>query len=274
MLELYHFPRAICAQKVRVALAEKRVHWESRTASGALRSPEYLNLNPNGYVPTLVVHDGRVIIESHIINEYIDDAFPQPALLSADPFERAQARPWTKQIDDSLHLNVYVLTFTASFRETYLAMTPAQLDMALPVTTFIKRQYTIDLTEHGYKSPLVAVAVKRFQKLFADMEAVLAKSSWLAGDHYSLADVDFTPYLRRLDELGLWALVCSEHPNVARWYAAVQARPSYQRAILDYVTVDDDDRERRSAAMARPYLTAALRINVSDVSNKRATSSI
>jgi glutathione S-transferase len=256
MLELYHFPGAICAQKVRIALAEKNLSWESRVTLSELRSPEYLKLNPHGYVPTLV-HDGNVITESRVINEYIDDAFPAPALLPAAPFDRARVRLWTKQIDDGLHLSVYVLTFTAGFRRRYLDMSPQELDLALPLTSPIKRQYTLELLERGFESPIFALAVDRFRKLFADMEAALSHSTWLVGASYSLADVDFTPYLRRLDDLGLWPLLRDSHPNVRRWFEAAQARPSYRAAILDWLNADDEDRNRRAAATATPYFVSA-----------------
>jgi len=52
-------------------------------------------------VPTLI-HDGTVIIESTVINEYIDDAFPDPPLKPADPAGRARMRQWTKQIDGGI----------------------------------------------------------------------------------------------------------------------------------------------------------------------------
>ena len=153
---------AICAQKVRVALAEKNLQWESRITLSELRSPEYLRLNPNGYVPTLV-HDDKVIIELRIINEYIDHAFPEPALLSADPFDRARVGLWTKQIDDSLHLNVYVLTFAASFRQRYLEMSAEQLEKSLPLANPVKRQYTLDLIKHGFESPILPSPWRAFK---------------------------------------------------------------------------------------------------------------
>lgn len=116
MLALYHMPNAVCAQKVRICLAEKGLTWESSLVTGpALRSLEYLAINPGGYVPTLV-HDGRIITESRVISEYLDEAFPAPGLTPRDAFDRAGVRHWTKQSDDSLHLNVFVLTCALIFR--------------------------------------------------------------------------------------------------------------------------------------------------------------
>jgi glutathione S-transferase len=58
---------------------------------------KYLDLNPKGFVPTLV-HDGRAIIESTLIYEYLDDTFPQPSLIPSDPWLRTRMRLWSKMV--------------------------------------------------------------------------------------------------------------------------------------------------------------------------------
>jgi glutathione S-transferase len=257
LITLYHFPRAICAQKVRVALAEKGLTFGSRIMTiQDLRSPGYLAINPNGYVPTLV-HDGAVITESRVISEYIEDTFPSPSLLPAAPTARAKIRSWTKQIDDSLHLNVYVLTFVASFRKHFLARPHDVQERGLPLN-FIKRTITLDLAENGARSGYYLEAVKRFGTLLEQMDFALSESEWLAGDTYSLADADFTPYLRRLEELGYWELVRGRYSHVERWFAAVSGRPSYQTAIRDWETESDRIREAAEIEEAKHALASAL----------------
>jgi len=90
-LELYHSVNSVCAQKVRVALAEKGLEYESHlmTLRGDQFDPAYMKLNPNAVVPTLV-HDGRIVIESSVILYYLDEAFPSPALMPRDPLAYAQ----------------------------------------------------------------------------------------------------------------------------------------------------------------------------------------
>ena len=86
MLALYHNDVSVCAQKVRMCLAEKNLDWDGRHLSlgdGDHLTPEYLKLNPNGVVPTLL-HDERVIIESTVINEYLDTEFAGPPLRPAN----------------------------------------------------------------------------------------------------------------------------------------------------------------------------------------------
>ena len=98
MIELYHNDMSVCAQKVRFALGEKMLRWKSHhlnLRAGEQQKTEYLKLNPNAVVPTLVDH-GTIIIESTVINEYLDDAHPEPRLRPADAGQRARMRLWTK----------------------------------------------------------------------------------------------------------------------------------------------------------------------------------
>ncbi|HEY2987421.1 MAG TPA: glutathione S-transferase N-terminal domain-containing protein [Candidatus Binatia bacterium] len=79
MIELHHNDMSVCAQKVRFAPAEKKLKWEGHPLNlraADQQRPEYLKLTPNAVVPTLV-DDGTVIIESTVINEYLDDADPE-----------------------------------------------------------------------------------------------------------------------------------------------------------------------------------------------------
>jgi len=83
MLELYHSVNSVCAQKVRVVLAEEGLEYREQlmTRADDQFDPEYMKLNPNAVVPTLV-HDGRPVIESSVILYYLDEVFPQPPLIS------------------------------------------------------------------------------------------------------------------------------------------------------------------------------------------------
>ena len=92
MIELYHTNMSVCSQKVRFALAEKKLRWEDHhinLQAGEQLRPEYLKLNPNAVVPTLV-DNGTVIIESTVINEYLDDAYLEPSLRPADSIARSR----------------------------------------------------------------------------------------------------------------------------------------------------------------------------------------
>ena len=102
MLELYHAEPGANSLKSMLCLKEKGLDFVSHylnLAEFEQHSPEFVKVNPNGQVPALV-HDGAVICESTLINEYIEDVFPEPALRPANPVDRAHMRFWTKFVDE------------------------------------------------------------------------------------------------------------------------------------------------------------------------------
>src|SRR5690242_13013007 len=104
MLKVYSYFNSICTQKVFITLAEKQLEYSTQNVDlfrNEQFSPEYLTINPKGVVPALD-HDGRVVIESTLICEYLDDAFPARRLVPADPWLRARMRLWSKAVDETL----------------------------------------------------------------------------------------------------------------------------------------------------------------------------
>src|SRR6185437_13912662 len=112
-LTLYHSEMSVCAAKVRIVLAEKNVGWTGvllNLRGGDAQKSDYLKLNPNAVVPT-IVQDGRPLIESTVICEYLDDRWPDPPLKPAQAWDRARMRLWTKQLDEGVHAAVGTLSF-------------------------------------------------------------------------------------------------------------------------------------------------------------------
>ncbi|KAK7098824.1 uncharacterized protein [Littorina saxatilis] len=81
-------------QRSWIALLEKGVDFEIVETDPYNKTSEFLAISPRGLVPTLV-HNGKSVYESFVINEYIEEAWPQqPKLMPSDPYDRAQARIW------------------------------------------------------------------------------------------------------------------------------------------------------------------------------------
>ena len=121
MLTLYDSTTSVCAIKIRLALHEKRVPFQSYNIdlrSGDQFDPDYLKLNPNAVVPTLV-DDGYVIIESSVILNYVDDIHPIPSLVPVI-HDRAQMRLWMKRIDEVVHPANGNLTHATAYRQGFL----------------------------------------------------------------------------------------------------------------------------------------------------------
>ena len=130
MLELYHGYTSVCAQKARLTLAEKGLEWKSHVLNlnGDQLDPAYLELNPNGVVPTLV-HDGNVLIESTVIMHYLDDTFPTPPLMPRDPRDRARAHLFKKLMDEYIHPACIVFTFATANRGPLAVLSQEQRDL-------------------------------------------------------------------------------------------------------------------------------------------------
>jgi glutathione S-transferase len=245
MLELYHNNISVCAQKVRIVLAEKNVPWTNHhmsLAKGEQLTPEFKNMNPRGVVPVLV-HDGNIIVESSVICAYLDEVFPAPPLMPKNPVERAAMRLWCKLPDDILHTACATVSFAISFGRQLKQRAGAGLEerlMKMPDPARRERQRA--LIEKGIEAPFFRDHIKVFDKTFAEIEAQLGKTKWLAADAFTLADVEITPYVERIDRLGL-AAMWDQRPRLADWFARVKARPSFA-AIADYPPTDYDDTGR------------------------------
>lgn len=237
MLELYHNDMSTCAQKARFALAEKGLKWKGHhldLRAGDQQKPEYLKLNPNAVVPTLV-DDGTVIIESTVINEYLDDAYPDPPLRPHDPRARVRMRLWTKQLDEGVHAATGVLSTGIAFRHQKLARPREQLEAFLDAMPDAgKRERSRDTIFKGVDSVFFADAVKRFDRLLSDMEAALGNGPWLAGNEFSLADIAYAPYLTRLEHLQL-QMMWTRRPRLADWYSRLKLRPGYKIGIGEWL---------------------------------------
>ena len=240
MLALYHNDMSSCAQKVRLCLAEKGLPWESRHLSlraGEHQQDWYVKLNPRAVVPTLI--DGDIVVpESNVINEYLDERFPEPALKPADPFGRAKMRLWTKQLDEGVHdAGIAVISFALAFRHQYLTRGEAGQAMLESIPDPIKRERRRDVIAKGLDSEHFRIAIHRMLQLFDDMERALGTPPWLVGPDYTIADAAFTPYVVRLDHLDIMGLL-DGHPGVLGWYRRLQQRPSFADAITRWENAD------------------------------------
>jgi glutathione S-transferase len=244
MLYLYHGTTSVCAIKVRLTLEAKALPWEGEVLwlqRGDQYRPEYLKLNPNGVVPTLV-HDGKVIIESTLIMEYLDETFPEIPLMPSDPYARSQVRLWLKRVDE-LHVHCGTITTAVAFRRYFMRQSPDGRDAYVARTLDpVKRERLQKIMDIGLAAPDAMDAARRFDTFVGVMESALAQSDYLVGSCFTLADAAAIPYVNRADMLGLAGLWESRRPRVADWYARMRERPIFKPAITAYW--DDDARQR------------------------------
>jgi glutathione S-transferase len=250
MLTLYKYHNSICTQKVLITLAEKQVSYDTveiNLFKMEQYDPAYLKINPKGVVPS-IVHDGKTVIESTLICEYLDECFPEPSLVPAEPHLKARMRLWSKAVDETLFEATRELSFSAMFRDRMKNMTEEQRQSRYRNVGDPERgEHIRSCYELGVESPYVFQGIAAYEKAFKAMEADLsAGGPWLLGTQFSLADVNMMPFAARLDYLDLLDVWTAERPNVQAWWKRAQARPSFFTAIPDVLTQDEVAEMRNS----------------------------
>ena len=238
MLELYHSGFSTCSQKVRLVLAEKGLDFVSHEVDllgGAQHDPEYVKLNPNHVVPTLV-HNGTALIESTLINEYLDDSFPAAPMRPADPRGRHAARLWTKLLDEKIQAAIAVVTFAIGPRNLLLQQPAEVRDANInAIPDAAERAVRRSVIERGVEAPEFAGALAKLVAFLDRVDATIAPGGWLSGDSFGLADAAALPYVLRLDHLAMGPLLSTDaRPALADWYARVRARRSFQTAVASW----------------------------------------
>jgi glutathione S-transferase len=231
-VKLYHAAISTCSQKVRLVLAEKGLGYESELLDlqrGDQFAPEYLARNPAGVVPTLEDRGG-VYVESTLINEYLDDAYPDVPLRPLAPGLRHRMRLWCKRIDE-LHPHCGVVTYAIGVRPGLLKRPREEVDALIgSIPDPARRALRRSVVDDGVRSTAFSAAWEAHDRFFEGVEAALEKSPWLAGDLFSLADAALVPYVLRVDHLRLTGLI-ENRPRIMDWHERVAGRPSYEAAI-------------------------------------------
>jgi glutathione S-transferase len=201
-LLLYQFAASGNSRAVRLVLAEKGLDFERvniDVTKGENRRPEFLRLNPRGKVPVLVhVRAGSetVVAESSVINEYLEDAFPQPHLMPAQPAARARVRALIYLYDTELSPTTGLLIIEK------LLKPPAE-----------------------QRAKFVAERQKLTRDILARLTEMMdGEGPFLAGE-YGLADALYTPVLSVMAPCGI--VLEREFAGLGQWLAAVKQRPSY-----------------------------------------------
>ncbi|HVA80735.1 MAG TPA: glutathione S-transferase family protein [Candidatus Binataceae bacterium] len=196
-LVLYHTVASPFARKVRIAMAEKKISCQKIAldfSKGENRTPEYLRLNPHGRVPTLLV-DSIPIYESTSIVEYLNEAYPEPALLPRSLVERARVRMIEETIDGS---------FIAALR------------------TVLFNVFRLPEPERNQKAAREARTQIEWHNEWLDHE--LAGRSFVVNGGLSIADIAglcALEFQKRL-EIG----IDPKHRDLITWYERMKSRPS------------------------------------------------
>src|SRR5215510_3756091 len=199
-MKMYNMNLSNFASKSRIAMYEKGLNVEIVDPPGGAGSAEYKKISPLGKVPALVLDNGQLIAESELINEYLEDKYPEKPLLPKDAEGRAKVRAFTRFHD---------LYLEPPLRAMFPKLFGQQLD-----DKFIQEK--------------VAEVNNRLDQL----EAMIG-SACAAGSTFSLADAALAPTMffmtSFLPQFGTKAPT-EGRPKLAAWWTAVQQRPSVKKA--------------------------------------------
>jgi len=200
-IKLYEAVPSLNSDRVKIALNEKGLAYERVSLNLAKREqkkPEFLKLNPYGKVP--VIDDGgKILFESCIINEYLDEQYPDPPLMPKDPFLRARGRILVDYGMNYLH-------------ETYFA---------LRNEFFFKKEGERD-------TALVAEKQRELRSMLRYLEEALGDKPYFL-DEFSLTDIDLWPRFGRLEDYG--ALPSPDLPRLGAWIGRMKARASIKALV-------------------------------------------
>jgi glutathione S-transferase len=199
MIKLYDFLPCPFGQKVRIVLAEKSLSYELievDISKGEQRRPEFLRLNPFAKVPVLIDED-TVVYDSTIINEYLDDEYPDPSVLPR--IESSSLRARTRLFED--------------FADNSFTPRVGQL-----MAENAKQEGERD---QGRLQTLRQHVERGLDYLNRELQG----QHFLAGE-FSVADIGFVPRLLVLSELGIDAGM--NRGNVESWIKRLLERPSVQ----------------------------------------------
>jgi glutathione S-transferase len=194
-------------------------------------SPSFLAVNAAGQVPVLV-HGDSVITQTNAILEYLDETFPEPALMPHDALGRWRVRVWAKILNEDIAPSVSQLAW---HRYTRSRLTGDQLAHLRRLVARIsipeRREVWMSACAEEVDAAQVQFSERKLEVALARMEAELGHAQWLAGEQLSLADLQLYPLIAPVAKLLPEQLNAAATPQIARWMEQMSAQPCVQLAL-------------------------------------------
>jgi len=234
MLELYHCDPNANSGKPMMALHEKGVpfvsHYVDLPNFGA-HDPEFLKVNPEGKAPVLV-HDGRVLIESTQMCEYIDEAFEGPPLRPEDPRERWRMRWWSGYMDRDFGPSLSMIAWSRFIGPMHRARPPEELERLLSRVPDPARREAWRTAIFGDFAPgRLEESFRRLGVGAQRLEEALRRSPWVAGSVFSIGDIVAFNMAGALPRLFPDMANAKSMPRLTEWIERMRDRPGIRAAL-------------------------------------------
>jgi len=234
MLDLYHYEPTANSMKVLLCFKEKRLEFTSHYVdlhNFEQHSPDYVAINPNGQVPALV-HDGHVITESTVINEYVDEVFPDIPLKPDTALGRARMRVWTKFVDEYFNPSVSLIGWHHIVKDIVKGLSEAEFEEMLKRVPLEEQRVKWRLAAgQAFPPEQLEDAKRKIGTSITRMEKQLGQTKWLAGDTYSLADIACYTLTAATPRFFPEFLNETVAPHTWEWLAAMNERPAVKAAL-------------------------------------------
>ncbi len=207
MNRLFHVPLSPFCRKVRLCLAEKKIEVELVEERYWEQDPDFLRRNPAAKVPVLKM-DGKMMAESSAICEYLEEKYPEPALMPRDPDGRYEVRRLVSWFDDKFHHEV--------------------------TSKLLYERVNKKIMGTGYPDSANVKAGAKAVKYHLDyMHWLLDRRRWLAGESMSMADFAAAAHLSALDYIS--DVDWNRSAVIKDWYATIKSRPAFRAILADQV---------------------------------------
>jgi glutathione S-transferase len=231
-LVLFNAPQSTCSQRVRFALHAKGLPFEERKLdlfAGDQLKPEYLKINPNGVVPSLL-HDDRAVVDSSVIMEYLDEVFPATErLVPGDAAERASMRALMRFIDEVPAAAIRVPSYNLAFLPAFQAMSEEEF-RALAESKPLRKEFLLTMGRSGFSDAEMKTSMERLARSVRRMDDAIRASGgpFMLGAAITLADIAIMPVIGRLKDINLTSM-WDAHPAVGTWLEKIEAHPAYAK---------------------------------------------
>jgi glutathione S-transferase len=230
MLKLYSFGPGANSLKPLLALYEKGVPFEGVRLNPARfehHEDWFKAINPRGQVPALD-HDGRIVTESTVICEYLEDVFPDEGtkLRPDDPFERANMRIWTKWVDEYFCWCVSTIGWERMIKHMARQLTDEQFEEQVKRIPVPEQQTKWRNARNGFPQAVLDEEMRKIAVSVKRLEARLKDHDWLIDSGYSLADICNFAIANGMQN-GYPELVNeADTPGLLAWIGRINARPA------------------------------------------------
>jgi glutathione S-transferase/GST-like protein len=226
---LYHWEPNANSGKPMLALMEKGVAFNSHyldLLNFDQHKPEYLAVNPQGTIPAML-HGDRVLTESTAIMEYVDETFPGPRLMPADPRDRWRVRWWMKFMDQWLAPSFSMIGWSVFVGPAVRKKDPDELKAAVDRIPLPERRVAWRKAISGsFSEEEMAESQRRVALGIRMLEEALGKRPWLASPQFSLADINGFNLAYALPLAQPKLSNDDLTPNILRWLRTIYARPA------------------------------------------------